>query len=45
MSLQSHKSQMDEAFKNMEASQQAHGIEMRRIQENNHQQSTVFLEL
>lgn len=36
---ESHKSQMDEALKNLEASQQAHGIEIRRIQENNQQQS------
>lgn len=42
--FKSHKCQMNEAIKNLEASQQAHAVEMKRLQENNQLQSemTVF---
>ncbi|XP_028403895.1 coiled-coil domain-containing protein 152-like [Dendronephthya gigantea] len=36
---QSHKCQMNEAIKNLEASQQAHAVEIKRLQENNQLQN------
>lgn len=41
--MQSHKSQMNEAIKNLEASQQAHVVEVKRLQENNQIQSKIVL--
>lgn len=32
---------MNEAIKNLEASQQAHAVELKRLQENNHLQSKI----
>ncbi|CAB3988688.1 Hypothetical predicted protein [Paramuricea clavata] len=37
--IKSHKCQMNEAIKNLEASQQAHAVEVRRLQENNQLQN------